>query len=805
MILENKHHICLLAAALTAGILLAGEHPSVQHVFPAVLLLFACAAGMYKKHPSREQIVMLFLVTGFCLLGAGITRQHLTSYTGRQKIISSTAPVTLCGTVTGKEIKSDSYLYHLKQTYLNTDQTPVFLGHIIFSNETDVIPIGAKIKITGKVQCFSPARNDGNFDFADYYQQQNILCRLRVENGEDAIQIKKIPALLCREQLYRLQKHIVQIYTEQMNQRDAGILCTLAAGTKSLLDPEIKQQYQEAGISHLLSVSGLHISILGFSVYRFLRFLRRSYPCSAAVSTFCILCFSYMSGFGIPAQRAIVMYLCMMGAQIFGRTYDGAHGLALAAILLLITNPLTLYQTGFLFSFTAMLAIVQYSRLFPEQEDEKRTDHEGNRKSIYAWIKNNLRNRLTDLKKNLLFSLWLQLWILPMTAWFYYEVPLYAMFLNLLILPFSSWLLGGGLIAALIYVWMPGIAGWILVTCHAILTLYDAGMRILRLFPGNLLLTGQPEPFWIITYYIVLAFFCLWKLYRKLFAHNKNVRWLSLKGLPYGILGIFLAATLLVHPAETPGIFLLDVGQGDGIFLTDGHGGHIWIDGGSSSEAAVGTYRMLPFLKYHRVNAVDVWIVTHPDADHISGLEELLEQGYPVHRLLLAKALSEDSSCQKLAELAKKQGTSVSYVDTGDTLHLKEMTLQCLYPDADETAADCNGLSQVWELRSHAFSMLFTGDLGEEQEKLLLKRQRLHPVTALKVAHHGSRFSSCEEFLNYIHPKAAFISSSAHNRYHHPSKEALERLEKEGCDIYCTKDCGQISILYRKGQWQIRQ
>ena len=158
-----------------------------------------------------------------------------------------------------------------------------------------------------------------------------------------------------------------------------------------------------------------------------------------------------------------------------------------------------------------------------------------------------------------------------------------------------------------------------------------------------------------------------------------------------------------------------------------------------------------------------------------------------------------------VAELAKKQGTSVSYVDTGDTLHLKEMTLQCLYPNADETAADCNGLSQVWELRSHAFSMLFTGDLGEEQEKLLLKRQRLHPVTALKVAHHGSRFSSCEEFLNYIHPKAAFISSSAHNRYHHPSQEALERLEKEGCDIYCTKDCGQISILYRKGQWQIRQ
>ena len=93
---------------------------------------------------------------------------------------------------------------------------------------------------------------------------------------------------------------------------------------------------------------------------------------------------------------------------------------------------------------------------------------------------------------------------------------------------------------------------------------------------------------------------------------------------------IFLTMLLCYNGKEKFEIDILDVGQGDGIFLTDGHGGHIWIDGGSSSEAAVGTYRMLPFLKYHRVNAVDVWIVTHPDADHISGLEELLEQGYAV-------------------------------------------------------------------------------------------------------------------------------------------------------------------------------
>ncbi len=209
-----------------------------------------------------------------------------------------------------------------------------------------------------------------------------------------------------------------------------------------------------------------------------------------------------------------------------------------------------------------------------------------------------------------------------MTAWFYYEVPLYAMFLNLLILPFSSWLLGGGLIAALIYVWMPGIAGWILVTCHAILNLYDAGMRNPPPVSGES--AAHRSAGTILDHHLLYRsgrFFVCGNCIGKLFAHNKNVRWLSLKGLPYGILGIFLAATFWCIRQETPGIFLLDVGQGDGIFLTDGHGGHIWIDGGQQFRSRSRTYRMLPFLKYHRVNAVDVWIVTHPDADHISGLE----------------------------------------------------------------------------------------------------------------------------------------------------------------------------------------
>ena len=114
---------------------------------------------------------------------------------------------------------------------------------------------------------------------------------------------------------------------------------------------------------------------------------------------------------------------------------------------------------------------------------------------------------------------------------------------------------------------------------------------------------------------------------------------------------------------------------------------------------------------------------------------------------------------------------------------------------------DVNGLCQVWELQSHGFSMLFTGDIGEEQETLLSERNCLQPVTVLKVAHHGSRYSTSEAFLDCIQPEIALISSSARNRYYHPSPETIGRLQEQGCETYCTKDYGQVSILHRKGQW----
>lgn len=259
---------------------------------------------------------------------------------------------------------------------------------------------------------------------------------------------------------------------------------------------------------------------------------------------------------------------------------------------------------------------------------------------------------------------------------------------------------------------------------------------------------------------------------------------------------------LLVPPQDLSGIYFLDVGQGDGIMISDGRQKHIFIDGGSTSESAVGTYRILPFLKYHRIRQIDAWIVTHTDADHISGLTEALESDYPIRRLLLAKAAPQDDALEHLVTLAEENGTEVVVVQENATLRMQDATMICLYPKAEESETEKNALSQVWRYESDDFSVLLTGDLGSEQEQILLERNLLYPVTVLKTAHHGSAYSSSEAFLEAIRPAVAVISCGEKNRYGHPAAETVERLEQTGASIVYTMKNGQISIVKEHGKWK---
>ncbi len=799
MILKRKRHLCLFAAAWLFGTVLYCRKEDVW--LPVLLILggiLACCIASGNR--PKEQIAVCAIVISLILASFSVCRHQESSYRLIQEMLKTDPGTELTGTVTGKQFKSDQYLYYLKTPY---KKVAVYF-------ETDAISIGSVVTVRGKWRAFSPASNEGSFDFAEDYREQNISFRVFA----DEIKVERAPFFKFREGLYQLQKRITRVFTESMDPKEAGVLARLTVGNRGFMDPDIQKMYQSAGISHILAISGLHISILGYGVYRFLRKIR--VPCHICEGIGCgaVLCFVIMSGMGVSAVRALIMYILIMGARAFGRTYDPLNALALAMLVLLIPNPLTLYRSGFLFSFAAMAAIVLVDAVSANssRKPDERPD-------------TGMPGRfLSAVRGRILAAGFLQLTLLPLTAWFYFEVPLYATFLNLLILPLCSALLGFGLAGGLLGIFFPQAAKWLLIPCHFILRFYDESVTLVNRLPLSTWITGQPSARLILLFYVSLAGVCLLFLIpakkklpektvrisvtaRKLFCICRaHVRLCSL--LPAAV----AAAILFIPGRQLCRIDFLDVGQGDGIHLSDGAGTHVMIDGGSSTEKSVGTYVIEPFLKYHAVRRVDAWILTHGDADHYSGLLELLWDGYPVTFLVLANAIPRDDTWEEITEAAYANGTEVVYVESGDGISLKDCEMLCLYPAEEDraksgpaaTGSDGNEFSQVWRFEKDEMSVIFTGDLGEDEERLLIGRGELGDCLVLKAGHHGSKYSSCAEFLETVSPEYAVISCGENNIYGHPAPETLERLADAGCEVYQTPQCGQITFCEERGKWKLR-
>jgi competence protein ComEC len=231
-------------------------------------------------------------------------------------------------------------------------------------------------------------------------------------------------------------------------------------------------------------------------------------------------------------------------------------------------------------------------------------------------------------------------------------------------------------------------------------------------------------------------------------------------------------------------------------------------DGGSSDISSVGTYRIYTFLKSHGVSELDYVFVSHTDKDHISGISELIEMNgvtFKIKTLVLpyySKADSEENYIQ-LRQSAENAGIRVLYASAGNMdISAGDFTLKCTSPYTNVSYSDINASSAVYMLEYRDFSMLFTGDMTQESEKVLINNVAtdgqvdLSSLDCLKVAHHGSKTSSSEEFITKISPKLALISCGIDNSYGHPSARTVETLKSAGCDIYETDRCGQISLYY---------
>lgn len=633
-------------------------------------------------------------------------------------------------------------------------------------NGDDQFKIGDLVSVYGKLKEITAATNPGQFDSQSYYAGKKIGYTM----WEPEITLIERPQFHFQRFLYEVRCYFADVISEcvgewgNLTNSDSyksigdgissfgNVMRGIVLGDKGVISQDTKNLYQIGGISHILAISAMHLTILGNGLYELLKRFGVPIKVAGAIAGVFLTVYGILTGASVATVRALIMFLLNIGAQLTGRTYDGKTSLSLAAVLLLSGNPLSLTDSGFLLSFSAMLS--------------------------FALFKEN---------RQLGSSILLYFFMAPVTLWLFYEIPLYSVFVNLLVVPTLAVVLVSGVavcLAGSVSLFLGKLAA---IPGMVLLYLYEMLCKLTGRMPFAKLVLGRPSVFCILAYYgVMLLTLWLFRRYR-----------LSWKRFFLYFLMIPAIVLLVYHPQTELQITSLDVGQGD-CMIVETPGNHTYmIDGGSSSVESVGNYRIWPYLKYKGISKLDAVFVTHPDGDHISGILELLEMisdrkiALQIEQIILPQ-WENMTPFEEVMELANAAGVTVVQMEAGDCLVDGKVSLECLYPSGEDFTNRLNEGSLVLQISYKEFSGLLTGDLEGEGEEAVL--DALTDVDYLKVAHHGSKNSTFEAFLEKTKPEISIISCGKSNLYGHPHAELLERLEAAESDVYATKDWGAMWI-----------
>ena len=440
--------------------------------------------------------------------------------------------------------------------------------------------------------------------------------------------------------------------------------------------------------------------------------------------------------------------------------------------------------------------------------------------NLVDWMK----RRMDKCLPGMMISISIQLFTIPLVAYYYYEIPVYAILLNIPVLALIPYVLGLAVFGSLTgqIAFLQPLSFALCRVCGWILSVYRLLCDAFLMLPGARMIAGKPSDVRMVVYYGLLgvSYYVLWcgmkKKQRQMCtkgAQAEKQEWIrSWFGFGLGLVLVLLLTFLFVRGKPEFELDILDVGQGDAIYLCASDGTNFMIDGGSTDVKKVGTYRILPFLKAKAIRKVDYWFVSHTDEDHISGLVEVMESGYAVGTLVLAEAQKEDEKAHRLAELAQKNGIRVCYMKAGDVLGTRKedvvnernraetFRIECLYPTNNNDSEDVNDRCLVLYYEDENFSAFFGGDISSEVEEQLVSAGKCRQTDVLKASHHGSKYSNSDVLLHALHPRLTIASAGKKNRYGHPSPEAIARVGESGSAFYSTINYGRIRVRFVDGE-----
>lgn len=645
---------------------------------------------------------------------------------------------------------------------------------------------GMKLQFMGELELPSSARNPGAFDYQAYLYRQGIHWIAKVE-GVRKLQVADGETSHWRAPIDHLRRYLGQRLGEIYPQETAGLMQAMLLGDRGPVPAEVEQDFTLLGLIHLLAISGLHVGVFIACLYGVLKRIGLTREKAAGIVILFLPGYVLLTGAGPPVIRAGVMAGLGLLAVIIRRWRDGLSFLAVAALLLLWWNPYLLFEPGFQLSFLITYALLvgvsPLSRLFP-----------------FPW------ERFNQL---LAVTLVAQLASFPIIITHFHEYSLLSWAVNLLLVPVVS-----GIVIPF------GLAALVLGLIHSGLAAIPA-MISSSFLSGTIYIAEEvatwyqwhrswaPPGGWWLVGYAVLCFY-LFIAWTGDIIFSRVQRGLSL----------LLLASLIVFasfPASTKGevrVTFLDVGQGDAAVIETPRGQVIVVDGGGQpffprepweqrrKESDIGEQVLVPYLKCRGIQEIDYVVMTHGDADHIEGLQALAKR-FPIRYVIRNEHPPGTALEEEIMEQLWKNGAQIYTVSAGRSWSLEpDVSWHFLNPiEGTRGAANSsNNSSVVFLLRAFDQTLLMTGDIEEEVEERLAAEWDAPPVNVLKVAHHGSRTSSSEKWLDRIQPQVAVISAGRNNRFGHPSPEVLERLTERGIKIFRTDHQGAITLqMSRRG------
>ena len=708
-----------------------------------------------------------------------------------EKIYISLENVNIVGTIVSSK-KEKQYINEYKIETEKINNIKLKKKFILLTKNKE-IEYGNKIKLEGTYIKPSKSRNYRGFDYSNYLKTENIYGTIEQNGKIELIKEKNINYLFIN--LYKVKNKIIKNINNKFPEETRGVVLGILLGDKSSIEEDVRQNFADSSLSHILAVSGTHISYVVICISVLFKKLKLNKNIRKVLTSLVLFMYLYLVDFSVSATRAVIMSTIVIMQMLFYRKQDTITTIAFSSIIILINNPYSILNIGFLLSYGGTIGIILFV----------------NRISIES--KEDFFQRFKSYLKDIcIVTISAQTIIMPIIIYYFNTISFTFIISNIIASLIIGPIIMIGLVIIAISFFKIPIISLIIRFYNILIVILVRTADIISKIPMSKIYLKTPTTLEIIFYYSVVFLIALLIYIKKsnrkfikktiqidiynlknFFINNRN------KVLIFISIVSLISITSIKIPKELK-INFIDVGQGDSCLITTPQNKKVIVDSGGSESYDVGKNVLLPYLLDKRITKIDYIMISHFDTDHCKGFEYVLEN-IKVKNVIISKQSETSENFKQIMKIIRKKRINLIIVQKETKIKIDNFTtVDILSPQSENIADNMNDNSIVAKFEAYNFSILFTGDASEKIEKELIKEKINLKSDILKVSHHGSKTGTSEEFLKSVKPKIALIGVGENNKFGHPTKDVIKRLTENKIKIYRTDTDGEIRIKIKKSK-----